>query len=243
MKTFIALLFLTILTGCKKIPIPDRFYCMSTPSGMYVPGTVLRTLNIADAKDKNIDDLTLAYGNKKRPSHIVGYADYSYNSSNSLSAKLISKSFKKLGFTGNININADYNLNVKAKGNTHMVADDNHLKIALQSFQGSEAIVIKDAKYFFIKEALASDMIEYEANSSNGAKASVDIEAINSDLAVGMDINKGGYNVKGNKLFACVVIESLDVATVGGYSGEDTLEVTMRKPASIKDYEILDKSN
>lgn len=233
-----------LLAGC--LPTPPtpvepatRFTCMSVPSSVYKPGTILRTMR-ESAGDEEVEALTYAYAPIVEPQLENNFfGDYSSTLKRGASVQAVADTLKRFGFEGTLDANARYDLAISVTDNLHYVSSDNVLSDTIDVLNQDDTFIISGARYYFVKEALASNRVAYVAQPEFGATASIEILAKQVDLDITADFYEGVATVGGadKRLVACVVLERIPVnlGLVGDPTfSKDTLRTTT------EEYELID---
>lgn len=226
-----------LLSGCCTLfpdrctinPPGDRFSCLAAPSGEYKAGTVIRTIDRATADAGGIapDQLVTAFPSKGTPS-AADFADIKRTFSTGATAALTGAAFKKINVDLDASAGVGYDITLEAKSNTSYTAYDDLRKTTFDDVAASNAL-ITGARYFFIKQALGSQEINYEIKSKGGVKAKAKLTTSDTGLTADVKIFDSATNITSNKkeLIACVVLEEIKIAK--GAAGELTLNATPTK--------------
>ncbi len=220
---------------------PDRFTCLKVPSGIYLPGTLLRTGQAVGA-DPTLENLTIAYPPTNLSEFSKPYASIDRTIERGLSVSAAADLFKQLGVdaVAGANVDARYDMTIVAKENLHAGAYDDALLDTTARLNANNR-VIPGADYFFIKEALLSDEVTYTFTPNVGASVAARIDAATAESTLGIAIDKGVLQIGGDekkRLVTCIYMEV--VPTSSGDDGRTRLVATTRREASAFEYERVD---
>jgi hypothetical protein len=210
--------------------VAAKYTCLSFPNSADQAGTVLRTVD-ADLAGKvgiSADNLTRAFTAPATTGVLAGnFPDFTEKVSTGANGTLTANIFQKLGGALNVQASGTYDITMKAADNTQYTADDSQRLASLKSLETSGENRISGARYFFVKEAIGSTTLSYEAKTNIGVSGSVDLKAKDSSLSVDVTARNADTTVTSTKqLIACVVLEQFDFTELHAANGQVVLSVT-----------------
>lgn len=230
----VGVLFATCIGACSTLPKIDgpqlglsKYRCLAMPSAAYQAGSIIRTTSggTLDPTKAPPDELTLAYLPIEPVSFSGGIADLEQTVASGISADLILKKFQRLGVALNISPSATYVMSVKAANNSTYVASDDVRLHTLSRLDGAEGR-LDGARYFFIKEALGSQSLIYQAKAAEGVVASANLASDTSTLSAKISIRDSANTISSSReLIACIVMEEFKYSVVHAANGVSVFSI------------------
>jgi len=194
-------------------PLLPKFSCLAYPSGNYRAGTIIRTVNMKSGVSP--DELVLAFSPVETPI-AAPYVDFTEQVSSGVSTSLTGKALEKIGIKLDANADIKYQTSVSGMQNTDYVMNDDDRLQAFTRLLSSSAR-IGGARYFYIKEALGSQTLDYKVSQGAQFKGQATLLADKSGLGVDINAFTSSKSVSSRReLIACVVLEEVNISRGGG---------------------------